>query len=65
LTGFGFREIRETNHGTLYEHPDYPEWATVIVPRHNELKKWVGRDVLDILERLIAEQKKRRKGGNP
>ena len=52
----GLEEIRETNHGTLFEYPGKEEWATVIVPRHRNLKTWVGKDALKVLERLLAEE---------
>lgn len=46
LKGYGFSRKKEARHGTFFEHPSYPEWATVIIPRHQKLRNWVARDVL-------------------
>ena len=50
----GFTRKREARHGAFFEHPSYPEWATVIIPRHQTLRNWVARDVLKKVERVIA-----------
>ncbi len=55
LEGHGFTRKKEARHGTFFEHPSYPEWATVIIPRHQKLRNWVARDVLKKVERVIKE----------
>ncbi len=55
LEGHGFTRKKEARHGTFFEHPSYPEWATVIIPRHQKLRNWVARDVLKKVERVIEE----------
>ena len=54
LKAQGFTKIRETRHGTLFENPGYPRWATVIIPRHRDCKRWVAQSVLEVIERLLA-----------
>ena len=56
LDGYGFTRKKESRHGTFFEHPSYPEWATVIIPRHRTLKNWVARDVLNKVERVIQSE---------
>jgi hypothetical protein len=58
LEGYGFTRKKEARHGTFFEHPSYPEWATVIIPRHRSLKNWVARQVLEKVERLIETEEK-------
>jgi hypothetical protein len=60
LSGYGFTRKRNTRHGVLYEHPSHPEWATVIIPRHQQLKSWVGRRVLALVNRLVANEEESR-----
>ncbi len=54
VKAYGLTKIRETRHGTLFEHPRYSTWATVIIPRHRNCKRWVAQSVLEVVERLIA-----------
>ena len=61
LEGYEFTRKKEARHGTFFEHPSYPEWSTVIIPRNRNLKNWVARQVLEKVERLIET----RKGGSP
>lgn len=63
VKSYKFIKIRETRHGTLFEHPRYPTWATVIIPRHRNCKKWVAGDVLDVIERLIAVEEEEETNG--
>ena len=53
---YGFTQKRETRHGTLMRHPNYIEWATVIIPRHRNCRKWVAQEVLDCIERLLTAE---------
>ncbi len=62
LRGFGFEEIRETRHGTLFEHPSDRTGTTVIIPRHRRLKSWVGREAKRAIE--IAVEKSEVSGAN-
>jgi hypothetical protein len=57
LEGYGFTRKKEARHGTFFEHPSYPGWATVIIPRHQKLRNWVARDVLQKVERVIEQER--------
>ena len=57
LEEYGFTRKREARHGAFFEHPSYPEWATVIIPRHQTLRNWVARDVLKKVERVIKVER--------
>lgn len=56
LEGYGFTRKKEARHGTFYEHPSYPQWATVIIPRHQTLRDWVARKVLNTVKRVIEAE---------
>ena len=57
LEGYGFTRKKEARHGTFFEHPSYAEWATVTIPRHQTLRNWVARDVLQRVERVLEEER--------
>lgn len=57
LVGYNFKQ-RQGKH-TVYMHPNHPS-LMIVVPRHNELKDWVARDavkLIDELEKLEGEKK--------
>ncbi len=54
LRSYGFTREKQAKHGLFLEHPSYPEWATVIIPRHRECKKWVARDAVAKIEQVVA-----------
>lgn len=56
LRGFDFDEVRETRHGTLFEHSSDPQGTTVIIPRHRKLKAWVARDVKAAIELVLKNE---------
>ena len=50
LVGHGFI-YREGGKHTVYQHENHPE-LTISVPRHRDLRAWVARDVVKLIEQL-------------
>lgn len=50
LKGHGFNH-REGRKHTVYQHRERPE-LTITVPRHRELRAWVIRDTIKLIDEL-------------
>lgn len=55
LVGHGFR-YREGNKHTVYQHKTHAD-LTISVPRHRDLRAWVSRDVVRLIETLAQREK--------
>jgi hypothetical protein len=54
--GFGF-DWNEGKKHRIYFHKDYPN-LQMGVPRHNSLKKWVAREAVKLIDKLLELLKK-------
>ena len=54
LKGHGFK-FREGKH-TVYEHETHAE-LRILVPRHRDLRAWVARDVVKLIESLAQQER--------
>lgn len=52
--GFGFREGKKHR---VYVYPNLPTFS-LSVPRHNDLKEWVARDAVKLIDDLLKELEK-------
>ena len=55
LVGHGFR-YREGKKHTVYQHETHAD-LTISVPRHRDLRAWVARDVVRLIESLAKQEK--------
>ena len=55
LTGHGFK-YRQGGRHTVYQHEKHGE-LRIAVPRHRDLKPWVARDVIRLIESLADLEK--------
>ena len=58
--GFGFAQ-REGGSHTIYTHPEYPG-LRMSVPRHNDLREWVARDSVKLIDELLYLQSRSEDG---
>ena len=54
LVGHGFK-YREGRKHTVYQHEKHTD-LTISVPRHRDLKPWVARDVVKLIETLAQRE---------
>ena len=57
LTGYGFKNRKGGKH-TVYQHKAHPE-LIISVPRSRDLKPWVARDVVKLIESIAYAEKER------
>lgn len=58
FAGFGFK-WREGKKHRIYTHPQFPR-LSIGVPRHNNLKPWIAREAVKLIDELLIELEKLR-----
>jgi len=54
LNGFRFR-CRSGSRHDIFEHEDHPD-LTISVPRHRNLRNWIIKDAVQLIDTLIDRQ---------